>query len=917
MLRMLQRVALSPLSLVHRDEPRDSDNSEDDPSTERPPPLPGDDRFQRFINIDCGWKNSSGYVDPALVLPYSSDGDYVEGGMNHEILPEFMAGTGNDQQKTLRSFPDGSRNCYTLPSNISKKYLLRATFTYGNYDRLNKTLDGSLFLFGLHIGVNFWEAVNLSNWDPSQTVWKEVITIAPSNFVSVCLINFDSGTPFISSLELRPLEDTMYPFVNTSVSVSYFQRYRFGNVADYITRYPKDNYDRWWQSWSMSVDYSYPWISLKTSNRLTSLPGNSFNVPSDILQMASTLEANRSFISFVVAAGPNLDATNLQLLPIFHFTEINQSNPNRSFGIYSGKDLLIPDFSPSRLRVDSKYNSGQFMKISYTFLYLNKTPSSSLPPLINALEVYSLIRMDALNTDSSDVNYIKEITKQYNLRRISWNGDPCSPREYSWEGLTCDYSKSNQNPRIVTVNLSSSGLGGGFAISFMNMTSLENLDLSHNNLTGAIPDYQLKSLKLLLVGNPVCSNSKDTYCSDKTKKKKKTKSILLIAVIVPVVLISLLVGMYILWKLHWKGKSEDNEDYAMYEEETPLHIDIRRFTYVELKLITNNFQSIIGKGGFGIVYHGTLENGDEVAVKVLMETSIDESTDFLPEVQTLSKVHHKNLVTLQGYCQNKKCLALVYDFMPRGNLQQILRGGDIYSLDWEQRLHIALDAAQGLQYLHESCTPSIVHRDVKTANILLDKNLVGIISDFGLSRAFNDAHTHISTVAAGTLGYLDPEYHATFQLTVKTDVYSFGIVLLEIITGQPPVFNDPHTVHLPNWVRQKIAKGSIHDVADKRLLDQYDASSLESVIDLAMNCVENAAIDRPSMTEVISRLRVWLPALSSDKQSASGTPRRKYSMDSEIPKQFQMMISGVSNEGTSFQSGYTGGLTEISMFSGR
>jgi serine/threonine protein kinase len=210
-----------------------------------------------------------------------------------------------------------------------------------------------------------------------------------------------------------------------------------------------------------------------------------------------------------------------------------------------------------------------------------------------------------------------------------------------------------------------------------------------------------------------------------------------------------------------------------------------------------------------------------------------------------------------------------------------------------------------------------VHRDVKTANILLDKNLVGIISDFGLSRAFNDAHTHISTVAAGTLGYLDPEYHATFQLTVKTDVYSFGIVLLEIITGQPPVFNDPQTVHLPNWVRQKIAKGNIHDVVDKRMLDQYDASSLESVIDLAMNCVENAAIDRPSMTEVISRLRVWLPALSSDKQSASGTPRRKYSMDSEIPKQFQMMISGVSNEGTSFQSGYTGGLTEISMFSGR
>jgi serine/threonine protein kinase len=280
----------------------------------------------------------------------------------------------------------------------------------------------------------------------------------------------------------------------------------------------------------------------------------------------------------------------------------------------------------------------------------------------------------------------------------------------------------------------------------------------------------------------------------------------------------------------------------------------------------------------------------------------------LLQVQTLSKVHHKNLVALKGYCQNKKCLALVYDFMSRGNLQQLIRGGDDYSLNWEQRLHIALDSAQGLEYLHESCTPSIVHRDVKTPNILLDKNLVGIISDFGLSRAFNDAHTHISTVAAGTLGYLDPEYHSTFQVTVKTDVYSFGIVLLEIITGQPPVvIEPPHTFHLPSWVRQKIAKGSIDDVVDKRLLGQYDASSVQSVVDLALNCVENTAIDRPTMTEVVSRLRVWLP-VSSDKQSVSATPRRKESMDSEMRRQFHLLISGVGNEeSSSFQSGYTSG----------
>ncbi|VAH65172.1 unnamed protein product [Triticum turgidum subsp. durum] len=744
-----------------------------------------------------------------------------------------MADAVYENQKVLRSFSHGSRNCYTLPSAAGKKFLLRAMFTYGNYDGLNRTTDGSLFLFGLHIGVNFWEAVNLTNTDPSSTIWKEVLTVAPANNLSVCLINFGTGTPFVSSLELRPLEDLMYPFVNTSVSISYFRRIRFGQSTEFITRYPLDPYDRFWEGWSFSYN-AYPWIALNTSNQVRPLPGDkAFQVPEGILRRASTLDANFSFFEINVTVGPNLDTKNLQLLPIFHFAEINSSNPSRRFDIYSDNDLLFSDFSPSRFQVDSMHQNGRFLNNPAAIFRLNRTRRSRLPPLINAFEVYSLVRMDNLTTDSDDVIYMKEVKKHYNLARINWNGDPCSPREYSWEGLTCDYSKSNQNPMIVAVNLSTSGLKGGLVISFMNMVSLENLDLSHNNLTGAIPDYQIKSLKVL----DLSYNQLDGPIPDSILQRSQA------------------------------GKSGDDEDYAMYEEETPLHIDIRRFTYAELKVITNNFQSIIGKGGFGMVYHGTLENGDEVAVKVLMETSIAESTDFLPE-----------------------------------------------------RLYIALDAAQGLEYLHESCTPSIVHRDVKTPNILLDKNFVGVISDFGLSRAFNDAHTHISTVAAGTLGYLDPEYHATFQLTVKTDVYSFGIVLLEIITGQSPVFMDPQTVHLPNWVRQKIAKGSIRDVVDKKLLDQYDASSLQGAVDLALNCVENAAIDRPTMTEVVSRLKTWLPAVSSDKQSASGTPRRKYSLNTEMPKQFQLMISGVSNAESSFQSsGYTdgNGMSQATIFSGR
>uniref|UniRef100_A0A0E0C9A7 non-specific serine/threonine protein kinase n=1 Tax=Oryza meridionalis TaxID=40149 RepID=A0A0E0C9A7_9ORYZ len=894
-----------------------------------------------FLNIDCGLTNRSTYNDTNTTLTYVSDREFVESGKSYDIMAQYMADATNEQEKTLRSFPDGQRNCYTLPTNSTKKYLIRATFTYGNYDGLNSSEKGSLFLFGLHIGVNFWTTVNLTKWDPSNTVWKEVITVAPDKSVSVCLINMGSGTPFISTLDLRPLQDTMYPFVNASTSVSYFSRIRFGSVDEYITRFPTDQYDRFWEGWVFTM-HTFPWVNKSSNGKVAELPNiDTFGLPPAILGSASTINGNYSWLNINVSASNSL-ATDLELLPVFHFVELGNNGSKRIFDIYNVDEpqALFSNFSPPSF-LNSMFHNWFLRKGSRAYFQLRKTPDSQLPPLINAYEVYSRVQVENFTTASSDVDSMKTIKEKYMVIK-NWNGDPCSPREYVWNGLTCTYPNGGQNPRIIEINLSGSGLQGELEISFMKMSSLKKLDLSHNDLTGTIPDYQVNSLtvidlsnnqlngsipdsilqrykagllELRLEGNPICSKVRASYCGN--KKNTRTR-ILLISVLVPVT--SLLVALFIFWRLCWKGKSRksEEEDYDMYEEETPLHIDIRRFTYAELKLITNNFQSIIGKGGFGTVYHGILENNDEVAVKVLVETSIAESKDFLPEVQTLSKVHHKNLVALVGYCQNKKCLALVYDFMPRGNLQQLLRGG-YDSLNWEERLHIALDAAQGLEYLHESCTPSIVHRDVKTPNILLDKNLVAKISDFGLSRAFNAAHTHISTVAAGTLGYLDPEYHATYQLTVKTDVYSFGIVLLEIVTGQPPVFMDPQTVHLPNWVRQKIANGSVHDVVDKKLLDQYDATHLQTVIDLAMNCLENASIDRPSMTEVVSVLKVCLP-ISSERQSATSTPRKKNVMDAEIPRQFQLMISGASTtsyEGSSFQSGYTGGVSEISHISGR
>ncbi len=192
--------------------------------------------YAGFTNIDCGYVDGVSYTDSMTNLTYVTDHEFVAGGINHVVVPKLISGSTDEQEKTLRSFPDGQRNCYTIPSTSGKKYLIRATFTYGNYDGLRSSENGSLFLFGLHVGVNFWTTVNLTNWDSSSTVWKEVITVAPDKSISVCLINLGSGTPFISTLELRKLGDAMYPFVNASTSVSYFSRLRFGSSDEYITR---------------------------------------------------------------------------------------------------------------------------------------------------------------------------------------------------------------------------------------------------------------------------------------------------------------------------------------------------------------------------------------------------------------------------------------------------------------------------------------------------------------------------------------------------------------------------------------------------------------------------------------------------------------------------------------------------------
>ncbi|KAF3335016.1 putative leucine-rich repeat receptor-like protein kinase [Carex littledalei] len=302
---------------------------------------------------------------------------------------------------------------------------------------------------------------------------------------------------------------------------------------------------------------------------------------------------------------------------------------------------------------------------------------------------------------------------------------------------------------------------------------------------------------------------------------------------------------------------------------TSIQLENRQFTYKDLEMITNNFQREIGRGGFGIVYSGFMIDGTQVAVKLRPQTSTQGVKEFMVEAQHLTRIHHKSLVSLIGYCKDENSLALVLEYMSEGSLHDHLRGraGGTRPLTWRDRIRIALESAQGLEYLHKGCNPPLIHRDVKPNNILLNTKLEAKIADFGMSRAFgNTNNTHVSTNhVVGTPGYVDPEYHMTMQLTAKSDVFSFGVVLLQIVTGQPAIIqgsghengsgSGSMNMNIIQWVRQRLARGNIESVVDARMQGEYDINSIWKAADLALKCTAQNAAQRPTMTEVVVQLK--------------------------------------------------------------
>ncbi|OWM66036.1 hypothetical protein CDL15_Pgr015462 [Punica granatum] len=286
------------------------------------------------------------------------------------------------------------------------------------------------------------------------------------------------------------------------------------------------------------------------------------------------------------------------------------------------------------------------------------------------------------------------------------------------------------------------------------------------------------------------------------------------------------------------------------------------FTYEELSLATDGFSeaNLLGQGGFGYVHRGVLPNGKEIAVKQLKVGSGQGEREFQAEVEIISRVHHKHLVSLVGYCIAGSQRMLVYEFVPNNTLEFHLHGRGRPTMDWPTRLKIALGSAKGLAYLHEDCHPKIIHRDIKAANILLDFKFEAKVADFGLAKFTSDTNTHVSTRVMGTFGYLAPEYASSGKLTEKSDVFSFGIMLLELITGRRPV--DPtHTFmddSLVDWARPQLTRaledGNFDSLVDPRLQRDYNHGEMARMIACAAACVRHSARRRPRMSQIVRAL---------------------------------------------------------------
>uniref|UniRef100_A0A0E0ED89 Protein kinase domain-containing protein n=1 Tax=Oryza meridionalis TaxID=40149 RepID=A0A0E0ED89_9ORYZ len=510
----------------------------------------------------------------------------------------------------------------------------------------------------------------------------------------------------------------------------------------------------------------------------------------------------------------------------------------------------------------------------------------------------------------------------------SWrDGDPCSPSP--WEGFSCRWKDGDLF--VVKLNFSSKKLQGPIPAAIGNLTELDEIDLQDNNFTGSIPEsfFDLTHLlKLSVKCNPFLNNQlphglsisvEFSYggCAYHSPPGASNQRIAVIGGVAGGSLACTFALGFFFVCFNKREKNPQKTDCSstrdpVFEECSTHKATNSAVQQLSLKSIQNatcNFKTLIGEGGFGSVYRGTLAHGEEVAVKVRSTSSTQGTREFNNEVQMkpapasikesccglgvnqipkklfivlhsgkeakygffgrkfknkemlrlLSAVRHDNLVPLIGYCCEKDQEILVYPFMSNGSLQDRLYGeaSKRKVLDWPTRLSVCIGAARGLAHLHGFAGRCIIHRDVKSSNILLDHSMCGKVADFGFSKyAPQEGDSNASMEVRGTAGYLDPEYYSTQSLSTKSDVFSFGVVLLEIVTGREPldVQRPRDEWSLVEWAKPYIREYRIEEIVDPGIKGQHCSEAMWRVLEVASACTEPFSTFRPSMEDVVREL---------------------------------------------------------------
>lgn len=473
---------------------------------------------------------------------------------------------------------------------------------------------------------------------------------------------------------------------------------------------------------------------------------------------------------------------------------------------------------------------------------------------------------------------------------------------------------------VGAMDLSNNHLTGGIPPGLGTLSFLADLDVSNNNLSGPIPlTGQLSTFPQSRYANnsglcgiplPPCGHDPgqgSVPSASSNGRRKTVRGSILVGIALSMLILLLL--LVTLCKLRKNQKTEEmrtgyieslptsgTSSWKLSGVHEPLSINVatfekplRKLTFAHLLEATNGFsaETLIGSGGFGEVYKAKLKDGTVVAIKKLIHFTGQGDREFTAEMETIGKIKHRNLVPLLGYCKIGDERLLVYEYMKHGSLDVVLhdKAKAGVKLDWAARKKIAIGSARGLAFLHHSCIPHIIHRDMKSSNVLLDSNLDARVSDFGMARLMNALDTHLSvSTLAGTPGYVPPEYYQSFRCTTKGDVYSYGVVLLELLSGKKPIdpteFGDTNLV---GWVKQMVKENRSSEIFDPTLTNTKSGEAeLYQYLKIARECLDDRPNQRPTMIQVMAMFKEL--QLDSDSDFLDGFSINSSTIDESAEK---------------------------------